>query len=538
MPLFALSVLAFLSFARGEGRLGWWFGFFVLGLWASHRRVALVVAVALLAIAVAVWADRRRLRAGLVNAGVLVARARAGDPRSTTPSSRSGGCASAGPRSQRRAGHAAHIARRLGDVPRPDGRPGLVPGGRLARARRSRCGVSRLARRLRRGRTGGGRGRPPWGCDGGRPTRSRSTAWFQLGALVAMAVITSVFFTLVTNRPDQRVYGRYTDMVVPPVLAAGVGVGAQPAVARRWRPRPLSRSGCSAWPPSCCLAPHGTDDVRRELPDHPGGRDRLARAGHAGARRRGLPRRQRPRSWRSGCCPGCGAGPLALAGIVLVYAWPSCRCRSGSGRARATATGTARSRCRSIASATSTASRSRSTSSRRGEATVIQFWWLRRDDGAVGGRRAAPEPWAIAPIDSQRAIDAGGRPGVPRRTGPLGAVGAARPGAGPHGRGRPAAARGPAAPLPASARRGSITSATRRGVAAGGRAGRGRRCGCATSATSRGSTSTRTGGPVRCGSRPGGGRAPGEGGEPARAGPPAASGRSAGHPVARRGGRR
>ena len=47
LPLFALSVLAFLSFARGEGRLGWWFGFFVLGLWASHRRVALVVAVAL-----------------------------------------------------------------------------------------------------------------------------------------------------------------------------------------------------------------------------------------------------------------------------------------------------------------------------------------------------------------------------------------------------------------------------------------------------------------------------------------------------------
>jgi hypothetical protein len=49
----------------------------------------------------------------------------------------------------------------------------------------------------------------------------RVIGWFQVGVLGGMAALTAVFFTLVTTRMDQRVYGRYTEMVLPPVIAAG-----------------------------------------------------------------------------------------------------------------------------------------------------------------------------------------------------------------------------------------------------------------------------------------------------------------------------
>jgi hypothetical protein len=45
----------------------------------------------------------------------------------------------------------------------------------------------------------------------------------------------------------------------------------------------------------------------------------------------------------------------------------------------------------------------------RGEATAIQFWMGRRDMVPWPSGEPSPEPWAIAPIDSQRAIAAGGR---------------------------------------------------------------------------------------------------------------------------------
>jgi hypothetical protein len=45
----------------------------------------------------------------------------------------------------------------------------------------------------------------------------------------------------------------------------------------------------------------------------------------------------------------------------------------------------------------------------RGEATAIQFWMGRRDMVPWPVGSPSPEPWAIAPIDSQRAIAAGAR---------------------------------------------------------------------------------------------------------------------------------
>ena len=97
----------------------------------------------------------------------------------------------------------------------------------------------------------------------------------------------------------------------------------------------------------------------------------------------------------------------------------------------------------------------------RGEATVIQFWLPRRTMVPWGAGEAAPEPWAIAPIDSQRAIDAGGRQ-VFRDVRVHSALwvlpGPEQDRMAEAGRLLP---EDPAAPLPASARRGSITSATR-----------------------------------------------------------------------------
>jgi hypothetical protein len=55
--------------------------------------------------------------------------------------------------------------------------------------------------------------------------------WFQVAVLAGMAALTAVFFTLVTTRMDQRVYGRYAEMVLPPVIAAG----AAWLLTRPWR---------------------------------------------------------------------------------------------------------------------------------------------------------------------------------------------------------------------------------------------------------------------------------------------------------------
>ena len=97
----------------------------------------------------------------------------------------------------------------------------------------------------------------------------------------------------------------------------------------------------------------------------------------------------------------------------------------------------------------------------RGEATVIQFWLPRRTMVPWGAGEAAPEPWAIAPIDSQRAIDAGARQ-VFRDVRVHSALwvlpGPEQDRMAEAGRLLP---EDPSAPLPASARRGSITSAPR-----------------------------------------------------------------------------
>ena len=103
----------------------------------------------------------------------------------------------------------------------------------------------------------------------------------------------------------------------------------------------------------------------------------------------------------------------------------------------------------------------------RGEATVIQFWLPGATMVPWGAGEPPPEPWAIAPIDSQRAIDAGGRQ-VFRDVRVHSALwvmpGPEQDRMAEEGR---LLAEDPSAPLPASARRGSITSATRVSLRAG-----------------------------------------------------------------------
>ncbi|MEJ7584118.1 MAG: hypothetical protein WKF43_08515 [Acidimicrobiales bacterium] len=73
IPLYLLALLALWGVLTGTGAGRWWFGLSVLALWATHRRMVVVVALALLVLGVAVVRDRERLRPGVVNAAVLVA---------------------------------------------------------------------------------------------------------------------------------------------------------------------------------------------------------------------------------------------------------------------------------------------------------------------------------------------------------------------------------------------------------------------------------------------------------------------------------
>ena len=456
VPLFALSVLSFLSFAQREGRLGWWFGFFVLGLWASHRRVALVVAVALAAIAVAVWADRRRLTAGLVNAGVLLVglvpvtvidhvlveerwlRIRRPEEFSGGP-----GTLLTSPGEwvtflERLVGQAWYLVA---------GSLGLVAFGVV-------CLLQ-----LRSADEG-----PPEGTGRLAGVRRRAadpialTAWFQLGALVAMAAITSVFFTLVTMRPDQRVYGRYTDMVVPPVLAAGVVW----VLTRPWRQVVAAAAaalvvlGGTAF---VLLAPNGRAPFAGAYPINqvaaiawldPNTKVPVFEATLlAGAALVVLALLSRVK-----------AVPLVLAGIVVVYAMAvhpvQERILKGQGYRNGYRTFPMQVDRVGDVDRFAFAIDQQS----RGEATVIQ-WWL---PGATmvpwGAGEPPPEPWAIAPIDSQRAIDAGGRQ-VFRDVRVHSALwvmpGPEQDRMAEEGR---LLAEDPRAPLPPSARRGRITSDT------------------------------------------------------------------------------
>jgi hypothetical protein len=290
------------------------------------------------------------------------------------------------------------------------------------------------------------------------------TAWFQLGSLLAMAAMTSIFFTLVTTRPDQRVYGRYTDMVLPPVLAAGVVW----VLARPWRQiAGVAAAGAALTGLTALvlLAPNGTSafagpysiiqvagiawfDPDTEVP--------IVAASVAGivalaamavlSRVRGA--------------------MLVLAGIVVAYGlaaqpvqdWIS----KGQGfRNRARTFPMQVDRIGEVdrfAFAIDEQS--------RGEAAVIQFWLPRRTMVPWPAGRPAPEPWAIAPIDSPRALAAGGRQ-VFRDVRVHSALwvlpGPEQDRMADAGRLLPA---DPSAALPPSGRRGSITSERAGGVRA------------------------------------------------------------------------
>jgi hypothetical protein len=395
VSLFALSVLAYYGFVRGEGLLGWCFGLCVLGLWASHRRVAFVVALALMAIAVAVWADRRRLRAGIVNAAVLVVgfvpvtlidHALVAERwlRIRRPEELGGGVRSmaTSPHDwvtflQRMVGQSWYLLA---------GSLGLVAFGAVCLARARSVPGGSWRSRLR--------------------DPVALTAWFQLASVVAMAAITSIFFTVVTTRPDQRVYGRYIDMVLPPVLAAGVVWVLQ----RPWRQvAGVAVAGIGALAASTLLllVPHGTGNFAGAYPvtqvasiawldKH---RIPLVAATLvAGAALLAVAVTAR-----------LHATVIALAGIVVVYAVAVQPVQDFITKGQQYRNGyrTFPMQIDRIGDVGTLAFAIDQQA--RGEATAIQFWMGRRDMVPWPAGSPSPEPWAIAPIDSQRAIAAGGR---------------------------------------------------------------------------------------------------------------------------------
>jgi hypothetical protein len=458
LPLFALSVLCFLSFVRGDGLLGWGFGFCVLGLWASHRRVALVVVAALLAIAVAVWADRSRLRAGIANAGVLLvglvpvtlidhALIDARWLRIRRPEEFSGGIDSLVTTPTE---WLTFLERMVGQVwYLVAGSLGLVAFGVV-------CLVG--------ARSTSGEGDPEDLRDGGRLAGLRrvaadpvgATAWFQVVALVAMAAITSIFFTLVTNRPDQRVYGRYTDMVVPPVLAAGVAW----VLCRPWRQvagaaaAALAALGIASL---VLLAPNGTRVFAGDYPINqvvaiawldPNTKVPIVEAALvAAAALAAVAVASRVRGTA-----------LVVAGIVVVYglAVHPVQQRILKGQGYRNGYRTFPMQIDRVGDVDRLAFAIDQQS--RGEAAVIQWWMPRREMVPWAAGEPAPEPWAIARIDSERARDAGGRQ-VFRDVRVHAALwllpGAEQDRFEAAGRLLP---EDPAAPLPPSGRRGSIAS--------------------------------------------------------------------------------